>query len=519
MSQPATDTGQDGIGSYESEVRRARASFVEDCPVLLDAARAAVAGLATGPANPSALQEVRAVAHRLAGVASLVGFPTVAALAAELEQRIAAGETAFPVSDHDLSALTLAFHEEHLIAPDWIPALDPSLGSAALLLVEDDESQRRVLSAAFKDMGLSVIAVGSAARALDVARHEAISAALVDVDLPDMNGCELTERLKALPGLAEIPILCLSADHSPAQRTRGLLAGAHEYLGKPIYLRELQVRLKLLLARRAAHPAAPDVAKASLPVDFFRHSASVALASSPAALGLVRLPVGARDAAVSILIDDSRKADLVGRVDDAHAAVLLPGIPAPVALRRVTDLVEAIRHRTGQEAWAGVVVATAGSEVDRLLAEADQALAEARYLDRPAALRALDRPRTAAKGPAVLIVEDDPEVVRLVDAHLRGAGYATLVAVSADEAVRLVAETAPQVVLLDLMMPGRSGFEVLVELRKLPGDSRPAVVVLSARNREEDVVRAFELGAHDYVPKPFAPRELLARVARLVGIS
>jgi len=70
------------------------------------------------------------------------------------------------------------------------------------------------------------------------------------------------------------------------------------------------------------------------------------------------------------------------------------------------------------------------------------------------------------------------------------------------------------VVLLDLMLPKRSGFEVLADLRRL--EPRPRVVVLSARGHEEDVARAFELGADDYLAKPFSPQELRVRIGRLL---
>jgi len=68
---------------------------------------------------------------------------------------------------------------------------------------------------------------------------------------------------------------------------------------------------------------------------------------------------------------------------------------------------------------------------------------------------------------------------------------------------------------LDLMLPKRTGFDVLAELRQMPAP-RPSVLVLSARGREEDVTRAFALGADDYMIKPFSPQELIARLGRLL---
>jgi len=75
----------------------------------------------------------------------------------------------------------------------------------------------------------------------------------------------------------------------------------------------------------------------------------------------------------------------------------------------------------------------------------------------------------------------------------------------------------PDVLVLDLMMPRMTGFDVLAGLRDM-GEARPRVIVLSARGREEDVIRAFTLGADDFMSKPFNPQELLARIARLVKV-
>ena len=77
---------------------------------------------------------------------------------------------------------------------------------------------------------------------------------------------------------------------------------------------------------------------------------------------------------------------------------------------------------------------------------------------------------------------------------------------------------APAVIVLELMLPKRSGFDVLARLRELP-EPRPRVVVVSSHSREEDVMRAFELGADDYLTKPFNPQELLARVGRLLKLG
>jgi two-component system OmpR family response regulator len=121
----------------------------------------------------------------------------------------------------------------------------------------------------------------------------------------------------------------------------------------------------------------------------------------------------------------------------------------------------------------------------------------------------------AAEQATVLVVDDDPDVVHIVDARLKAAGLKTVVAFDGQAALHQVDTCAPAVMVLELMLPKRSGFDVLARLREQP-EPRPRVIVVSSRSREEDVMRAFELGADDYLTKPFSPQELLARIARLL---
>jgi DNA-binding response OmpR family regulator len=109
----------------------------------------------------------------------------------------------------------------------------------------------------------------------------------------------------------------------------------------------------------------------------------------------------------------------------------------------------------------------------------------------------------------VLVVDDEPQIRRFLRLGLEGHGYAVLEAATGEAALRLAVTQPPDLVVLDLGLPDRDGFEVLGALREW---SRVPVFVLSVRSREVEKVRAFDLGADDYVVKPFSVRELLARV-------
>jgi DNA-binding response OmpR family regulator len=108
-----------------------------------------------------------------------------------------------------------------------------------------------------------------------------------------------------------------------------------------------------------------------------------------------------------------------------------------------------------------------------------------------------------------LVVEDEPQIAQLVQRYLERDGFRVAVACDGPQALELFARMRPEVVVLDLMLPGVDGWEVCRRIRE---ESRCAVVMLTARDAVEDRVQGLELGADDYVTKPFSPRELVARV-------
>jgi DNA-binding response OmpR family regulator len=117
----------------------------------------------------------------------------------------------------------------------------------------------------------------------------------------------------------------------------------------------------------------------------------------------------------------------------------------------------------------------------------------------------------------VLVVDDDPVLCELVSYELEQWGFDVRQAADADEAWREVAARVPDLVLLDVVMPGDSGLELLERWRGNPATAAMPVIMLSAKAREHDVERGFELGADDYVIKPFSPREVARRATAITS--
>jgi two-component system, OmpR family, phosphate regulon response regulator PhoB len=114
--------------------------------------------------------------------------------------------------------------------------------------------------------------------------------------------------------------------------------------------------------------------------------------------------------------------------------------------------------------------------------------------------------------PLVLVVEDEKDLAELVQFNLRNAGYETVSARSGDEALALSRTRTPDLVLLDLMLPGLPGTEVCRQLKTSPRTRNVPVIMVTARGEEVDRVVGFELGVDDFVSKPFSMRELVLRV-------
>ena len=115
--------------------------------------------------------------------------------------------------------------------------------------------------------------------------------------------------------------------------------------------------------------------------------------------------------------------------------------------------------------------------------------------------------------PRILVVDDDPQTLRFVREALSQAGYAPLVTGTSDELAHLIRSERPQLVLLDLLLPGSDGIELM---RQIPELSDQPVIFISAYGRDETVARALESGAADYIVKPFSPTELVARIRAAV---
>jgi DNA-binding response OmpR family regulator len=117
----------------------------------------------------------------------------------------------------------------------------------------------------------------------------------------------------------------------------------------------------------------------------------------------------------------------------------------------------------------------------------------------------------------ILIADDEPHIVTALEFLLRGRGYEVEIARNGEEALALIASARPDLVLLDVMMPTRSGYEVCRQIRARPELARIKVIMLSAKGGQAEVQKGMEAGADLYITKPFANREVMDKIGQLLA--
>ncbi len=116
----------------------------------------------------------------------------------------------------------------------------------------------------------------------------------------------------------------------------------------------------------------------------------------------------------------------------------------------------------------------------------------------------------------ILIVDDEQDILELIKYNLKNEGYSILTAQAGEQAIKIAKQSLPDLVVLDLMLPGIDGFEVTRYLRNAEQTRDLPIVMLTAKGEESDIITGLELGANDYISKPFSPKVLVARIRAIL---
>jgi diguanylate cyclase (GGDEF)-like protein len=477
---------------------------------------------------PDAAATIRRLAHALHGSAGTYGFPEIGTAAELVEESADSGLEA--AVEKLLRVLRLVAASEG--------------GQVGILVVEDDADMARALELRLAAPNREVFLAGNIADAERILAERDVALIVLDLMLPDCDGRNLLIRLRERPGLASLPVIVLSGKGRGAPQTECFALGADAYFEKPVDLNTLTAAVATRLQRtaEASREARQDPLTGLPNRAAFRDACQRARALAqrhrePLALAILDLDrfksvndthghaVGdevLRRVAV-VLTQELRVSDMVARWGGEEFVVLLPNTTQKGALLSLERALEALRHERfeGKNGdfftvtfSAGLVLYPDAATLEEAVNAADRLL----YLAKVAGRNRIFAAEADQTPPPrkVLFAGDDPETVALAREQLKRAGLEFVQVPCTAAAVEAALDAATAVVVLDVRIAALHGVELLTALRRHATAPAVPIVVLAASSSEDDIVRSFELGAEDYVVKPFSGAELTARVRRLV---
>jgi DNA-binding response OmpR family regulator len=437
-----------------------------------------------------------------------------------------------------------------------------------VLLVDDNLTNLQVLSQSLAGQGLTLLVARSGEEALEVAAKARPALILLDINMPGIGGFETCHRLKADPATADAVVIFLSARGDVEDKVRGLELGAADYISKPFDVDEVLARVRTHLASYRKHQelAARNrelAARASVAIDDMDLDQLQALIRAGESdrfelKSTLRWNLKANRAGKEIenswlktivaFLNTDGGMLVIGVEDDGtvlgiepdgfpnsdryllHANNLIRGTigpdltpfikfalkplegkevlvveclpsPNPVFLKRDGDEQFFIRIGPGSRKLLA-------SEILAYVQSREAAETETGIRPQP-----VTTAREATSGERILLVDDNAENLRVLHQTLDGRDYDLLVARGGEEALKIAGQALPSLVLLDIMMPpGIDGYETCRRLKSDQATRDIPVIFMSALDETKDKVHGLELGAVDYITKPFQADEVIARV-------
>lgn len=504
-------------------------AFQEEVQERLQVLRAVVESLRTGAAGDqdSLLRIARSIRH----AAVNHGLPEIRDLADDLQSA-------------ETLAERIAKAEVLLERVETGPAMSESR-EEKILVIEDEPVSAFLLESILSAKGRRVTVGRSAAEAERLVAEESFDLVILDLVLPDADGRDFLLKLRERPATAETPVIICSARPAAQARPECLALGAQDYLEKPVS----RVIALAVVDRHLGGPAAPDreavafrgpglANRATLSEAFAAAKAGDAQPGEPLSLASIAIdcpretregggtrPEAGGSAEVLARIQAVlRPSDVLATGTHGRFLVLFPGT-APDEAARVLETAqsptEPERRRdppgvgeSGAVVWAGVAEVSKWVNLGDAIARAERQLSRARSSGKQGVVLWEEEPVVA--GTRVLLVEDDPVTARLIMHRLGKDDFDVVHFDDGLAAYEACAGERVALAIFDVKLPGIDGFELLQRVRGLPNFAETPILMLTSMGKEQDIVRGFELGASDYVLKPFSPVELVARVHRLL---
>lgn len=492
------------------------------------ALRTAIAGLVQSGGTDDAAESVRRLVRVLLSVEPVEQAPGL----------LDAARAVFLAPLAELPDAATAFAE---LADALTPAASVN-GGRTVLIVEDDELFARALAATLASPGRKIEIVGTAAEARTRLASAPVALVVLDLILPDSDGRNILLEFRSDPRTAGLPLFVVSARLGTHTKAECFALGADGYFEKPLDLAAFAVAVSARLERHDAAQLARRDAVTGLPnraafFELLAHMRANTAPETPFSLAVLDLDHfrwieetwgrqfadGVLRRAAVRLAMSLRTASCFARWDGAEFIAFFADRSAGEAAPFVEQGLEALRRVDFRQGVDEPLALTFSAGVTDL--RQDQSVEDA--------IDVADRLRFAAKsggrnrvvvgqvGAAlpvsrILLAEDDNDIVRLLTRHLRREGFEVVHAADGAEALALFPTSGASLLISDVEMPNLDGLGLLRAIREHPAGKHLPVMMLTAMGDESYVVRAFELGADDYVIKPFSAREVTARIRRML---
>ena len=432
-----------------------------------------------------------------------------------------------------------------------------------VLLVEDNEDNRDMLSRRLQRRGYEMVFGVNGAEGVSKTLSEKPDLVLMDMNLPVLDGWEATRQLKENPQTQHIPVIALTADAMTGDMEKALLAGCDDYDTKPVDLPRLLEKIEKLIEKsRSQKPKTPTLPQDSrIQRALLSHLRHELCTPMNAIIGYSEMLLDElKSGSDSGIFNDLQKIHNCGNqlltlanaiLDPARLEVSqldqnLDSFSSSLRLEMLTPLSTVIGycemlleeatdelipdleriHTAAQRLLSMVndIISLAQQQLQAI--DAEQLAIGDLMLSSPTATNLMQSATTTigslsethlweqvVQGGTLLVVDDNETNCDLLSRQLQRQGYTVTTATSGQQALNLLVAQPYDLILLDIIMPGMSGFEVLQKLKNHQELRHIPVIMISALDEIDHVVRCIEMGAEDYLSKPFKPVLLRAKIA------
>lgn len=382
---------------------------------------------------------------------------------------------------------------------------------AKILLVEDNELNRDMLSRRLRRRGYELSIAVDGAEAIAIASAQPFDLILMDMSLPVMDGWEATRRLKAQPHTKKVPIIALTAHAMRGDRDQALAAGCDDYDTKPIDLKRLLSKIKSFLSSEQRLDT----------VDSPSPRPTIASESSTASVVPIK-PVTPITPPTLIPINSTAPEPPVAPTNPDPVLPISADIWMPSEQSTVSKPLEDDPWMTPSRPDVVEPVPSTQADTAQVMESVSPIQAEVSSVTDVSEISgtaAAERKKNIFSGLPILVVDDNEDNRDMLSRRLTRRGYQAVVVESGEAALDYIAtHTDVALVLLDIMMPGIDGIETLQRIRETYSRNQMPVLMVTAKAQSDDMVRAFELGANDYITKPIDFAVTLARVETQLAI-